>query len=247
MKAIVLAGGLGTRLRPLTFAVPKPLLAVGDKPILQHIIERLTEAGCDEIIMATGYLAELIEAFCGDGSRFGTRIRYIRESHPLGTAGPLSLLRGHISPDEFFLLMNGDIVTQLDYTKMIAHARRRNYDLTVGYVHHVYQSPFGVLTIDQRGEITKVVEKPAIRHCISGGVYALKGSALRHVPSDQFFTIPDLIEKLHSAKCPVGAYQIREFWQGVERIGHIEKVREALNGHLNSVEAKKSIALVATH
>src|SRR5258706_8165351 len=142
MKAIVLAGGLGTRLRPLTFAVPKPLLAIGEKPILQHIIEQLAAAGCDEIVLATGYLAELIRAYCGDGVRFGANIRCIKEERPLGTAGPLSLLRGQIAPDEFFILMNGDIVTQLDYTKMIAFAHKGNYELAVGYVHHTYQSPF---------------------------------------------------------------------------------------------------------
>jgi len=240
MKAIVLAGGLGTRLRPLTFAVPKPLLAVGDKPILQHIIERLSKAGCDEITLATGYLAELVEAFCGDGSRFDTRIKYVRENQPLGTAGPLSLLRDQIAPDEFFILMNGDIVTQLDYTKLFAFAQRRDYEMTVGYVHHVYQTPFGVLSIDERGEVSEIAEKPLVRYCVSGGIYILKGSVLNYIPDNQYFTIPDLIQKLRQANRPVGAYLIREFWLGVERPGHIEKGREALNTHLNGHEANRA-------
>jgi len=231
MKAIVLAGGLGTRLRPLTFAVPKPLLAVGEKPILQHIIEQLAASGCDEIILATGYLAELIQAYCGE--RFGTHIRCIKESQPLGTAGPLSLLRGQIARDEFFIVMNGDIVTQLDYAKMLNHARRHIYELTVGYVHRLYQSPFGVLTIDGYGEIANIVEKPSVRQAVSGGIYVVKGSALDHIPDNQFFTIPDLIQKLRAAHQPVGAYLIKEFWQGVEDLGHIEIVREALNGNGN--------------
>jgi len=242
MKAIVLAGGLGTRLRPLTFAVPKPLLAIGEKPILQHIIERLAAAGCDEIILATGYLSELIRAYCGDGSRFGTHIRCIKEAQPLGTAGPLTLLRGQISPDEFFILMNGDIVTQLDYGKMLAFARTRNYELTVGYVHHTYQSPFGVLTINGQDEITNIVEKPSVRHSVSGGIYVVKGSALAHIPDHHFFTIPDLIQKLRASRKPVGAYLIREFWQGVENLDHIERVREALDGNKNSAELKRSAA-----
>ena len=245
MKAIVLAGGLGTRLRPLTFAVPKPLLAVGEKPILQHIIERLAAAGCDEVILATGYLAELIKVYCGDGDRFGTRIRCIKEDQPLGTAGPLSLVRGQVAPDEFFILMNGDIVTQLDYGKMLRHARHRNYDLTVGYVHHKYQSPFGVLTIDGRGEITDIVEKPTLRQRVSGGVYVAKGAALDHVPDNQFFTIPDLIQKLRSVGRPVGAYLIKEFWQGVENLGHIEKARDVLNGNGNGAGMKRNAAVVA--
>lgn len=230
MKAIVLAGGLGTRLRPLTFAVPKPLLAIGEKPILQHIIERLAAAGCEDIILATGYLAELIKAYCGDGHRFGARISCVRESQPLGTAGPLALLRGQIAPDEFFIVMNGDIVTQLDYARMIAFARRRDYELTVGYINHTYQSPYGVLTIDEQSEIKDIVEKPAVRHRISGGIYVVKGSALDHVPDNQFFTFPDLIQKLRAIGHPVGAYRIREFWQGVENLDHIEIAREALSG-----------------
>jgi NDP-sugar pyrophosphorylase family protein len=227
--------------------VPKPLLAIGEKPILQHIIEQLAAAGCDEIILATGYLAELIKAYCGDGERFGTHIRCVKEDRPLGTAGPLSLLRGQIAPDEFFILMNGDIVTQLDHAKMLTFARHRNYELTVGYVHHTYQSPFGVLTIDGHGEIKNIVEKPSVRHAVSGGIYVVKGSALNHIPDNQFFTIPDLIQKLRSTHQPVGAYQIKEFWQGVEDMRHIEIVREALNGNGNGNGAamKHNVALAA--
>src|ERR1700741_3911674 len=111
MRAVVLVGGRGTRLRPLTFAVPKPLIAIGQKPILHLILEQLKRTGFDDIVLATGYLAELIESFCADGSRFGIRISYVREQQALGTAGPLALLRQTIAADEFFLLMNGDIMT----------------------------------------------------------------------------------------------------------------------------------------
>jgi NDP-mannose synthase len=232
MKAVILAGGLGTRMRPLTFAVPKTLLAVCEKPILQLIIEQLRDAGFDEITVATGYLAELIQAFCGDGSRFGVRVHYARESQPLGTAGPVSLLREQVARDEFFLLMNGDVVTKLDFAAFLRHAQRRDYDLTVGYVHHKYQSPFGVLTIDEREEITGIVEKPEVDYCVSGGIYALKGTALDFVPDGQFFTVPDLIEQLRASGRHVGAYQIREFWRGVENPSHIVEAREALNGQL---------------
>jgi NDP-sugar pyrophosphorylase family protein len=219
-------------MRPLTFAVPKTLLAVCEKPILQLIIEQLRDAGFDEITVATGYLAELIQAFCGDGSRFGVRVDYLHESQPLGTAGPASLLRGRVARDEFFLLMNGDIVTKLDFAAFLHQARQRDCDLMVGYVHHKYQSPFGVLTIDEREEITGITEKPEMDYCISGGIYALKGTALDFVPNQQFFTIPDLIERLRASGRRVGAYHIREFWRGVENPGHIVEAREALNGQL---------------
>jgi NDP-sugar pyrophosphorylase family protein len=227
MKAVVLVGGQGKRLRPLTFAVPKPLLAVGETPILQLILEQLRDAGCLDVTLATGYLAQLIEAFCGDGSRFGVRTSYIHEAKPLGTAGPLSLLRGRIEPDEFFILMNGDIVSRVKFPALVEFARSRDFELTVGYVDCVYQSPYGVLTLDG-DEVAGVVEKPRVNYHVSSGIYVLKGSALARIPDDAFFTIPDLIQAVRAAGGRVGAYAIREYWQGVEDMGHIEAVTQVL-------------------
>jgi NDP-sugar pyrophosphorylase family protein len=224
----VLVGGLGTRLRPLTFNVPKPLLAVDDKPILQWIIEGLRAGGCREIIMATGYLADAIERFCGDGSRFAVQISYAREREPLGTAGPLSLVRRRIARDEFFILINGDVITGLDFADFLSFARQHDYDLTVGYVHHTYQSPFGVLTVENN-EVVHIVEKPEVRSCISSGIYVLKGAALEYVPEATFFSVPDLIHTLQSHHRPVGAYHIRAFWLAIENLGHIERIRKLLN------------------
>ncbi|MBA3754603.1 MAG: NTP transferase domain-containing protein [Nitrospira sp.] len=231
MKAIVLVGGRGTRLRPLTFAIPKPLLAVGDKPILQSIIEQLKVAGCDEIVLATGYLGQLIEAFCGDGSRFGVHITYVEEPRPLGTAGPVSLVRDRIGKDEFFILMNGDIVTRVDFRKLVDFACQHDYGLTIGYVNHVYKSPFGVLTISG-DEIIEIAEKPEMHHCVSSGIYVLKGSALDLIPDGDFFTIPDLVKRFRLGDRPVGAYFIKEFWRGIEELGHLEQVRGILGGQL---------------
>lgn len=227
MKAVVLVGGLGTRLRPLTFAVPKPLLAVGDKPMLQLILEQLRDAGVDEIVLATGYLAPLIEAFCGDGSRFGVRVSYVREPRPLGTAGPLALVRDRVAPDEFLVLMNGDIVTRARFDDLIAFARRGAFDLTVGYVDYVYRSPYGVLRVEG-DEVVGIEEKPRVEYRVSSGVYVVRGSALPFVPDDAPFTVPDLIGALRAAGRRVGAYHIREFWLGVEDLGHIETVSRYL-------------------
>lgn len=218
----MLVGGRGTRLRPLTFAVPKPLIAIGQKPILHLILEQLKRAGFDDIVLATGYLAELIESFCADGSRFGVRITYVREQQPLGTAGPLALLRQTITRNEFFLLMNGDIMTTLDPGALIEFARQRDYELTLAYVQHAYQSPHGVLTINN-GEVVDIVEKPELRQPISSGMYALKGSALDYIPDGQFFTIPDLIHKLRASGRHVGAYPIEGLWIGIEDLDDIEK------------------------
>src|SRR5262249_33654357 len=147
MKAVVLAGGLGTRCRPLTFSIPKPLLPVGEKAILQIIIEQLQHAGIRDIILAIGYQGELIQAFCGDGSKFDVSLTYVRETQPLGTAGPLSLIRDRVAADEYFLLMNGDILTKLDFRAFVDSSQQHKADLMVGYTHHLYRSPFGVLTV----------------------------------------------------------------------------------------------------
>jgi NDP-sugar pyrophosphorylase family protein len=227
MRAVVLVGGRGTRLRPLTFSVPKPLLAVGEKPILHLILEQLKRAGFHDIVLATGYLGDLIESFCGDGSRFGVRVTYVREQQPLGTAGPLSLLRRAIGRDEFFLLMNGDVVTTLAPADLLDFCRRQDFELAVAYVQHTYQSPYGVLTIEN-GEIVDVVEKPELRQPISSGIYALKGSALDHIPDGQFFTIPDLIHKLRANGRRVGAYAIEGRWLAVEDLDDIEKAMAIL-------------------
>lgn len=222
MRAIVLVGGRGTRLRPLTFSVPKPLLALGHKPILHLILEQLKRSGFDDVVLATGYLADLIASYCGDGSRFGLRITYAHEEQPLGTAGPLSMLRHVLSRDEFFLLMNGDVVTTLDPAVLLDFCRCHDYDLTVAYVRHTYQSPYGVLTVED-GEIVDVVEKPELRQPISSGIYALRGSALDSVPDGRFFTIPDLIHALRAKGRRVGAYPIEGLWLAVEDLDDIEK------------------------
>src|SRR5579864_4307224 len=147
MKAVLLVGGQGTRLRPLTFSIPKPLLPIGETPILKIIIERLRDAEISEIILATGYQAELIQAFCGDGSKFGVTVGYVKEERPLGTAGPLSLVRDQIAADEYFILMNGDILTNIDFRAFMEFAHSHRYDLTVGYTTYTYRSPFGVLAV----------------------------------------------------------------------------------------------------
>lgn len=236
MKAVVLVGGRGTRLRPLTFSVPKPLLAVGDRPILQLILERLKDAGVTEVILATGYLGELVEAFCGDGSRFGISISYVREDRPLGTAGPLSLVRDRFDSEELFLVMNGDIVTKVQFASMIAHARRTDCRLTVGHVEVSYQSPYGVLTIEDE-TIVDITEKPSFSYSVSSGIYVLKGSALEYVPDNEFFTVPDLIRCLRAAGHPVGAHHIPESWLAVEEVAHIELGRRLVNEDAAEVEA----------
>ena len=222
MKALILVGGQGTRLRPLTFSIPKPLLPVGEQPILQIIIEQLRDVGITELILATGYQAELIQAFCGDGSRFGVALSYVKEEHPLGTAGPLSLVRERVAPGEDILLMNGDIFTELDFRSFLAAGPEHGWDLTVGYTSYVHTLPFGVLQLEDN-LVRDIVEKPSQEYLVSAGIYAVRATAIPHVPSGAFFTVPDLIRALVAAGLRVGGYHIREHWMGLESVEHFEQ------------------------
>ena len=227
MKALILVGGLGTRLRPFTFSIPKPLLPIGEKPILQIIIEQMKSAGIEDIVLATGYQAELIRAFCGDGSKYGVRVSYVHEEKPLGTAGPLSLVRQQFDGNEVVLVMNGDIITRLDFGEFVRAGIRNGCDVTVGYTKHIYRSPFGVLSISN-DSVNGITEKPCQEYAISAGIYCVRASALEFVPDETFFTMPDLIQSLMAANRRVGAYYIRDCWIGVETVEHFDEVMKEL-------------------
>ena len=220
MKAVVLVGGFGTRLRPLTFSLPKPLLPVGDQPLLKLLLEQLCNSGLRDVVLATGYHAELIHAFCGDGSRFGLRVRYVHEDEPLGTAGPISLVRPLLDGDDF-LLINGDILTRFDFRTIGEFRREHEYDLVVAYRRHVYESPYGVLSLEG-ADVTAIVEKPRLEQTISAGIYAGTPRVADLVPANTFFTMPQLIEVLLQAGKRVGGLEIEDLWQGLETIVHFE-------------------------
>jgi len=229
MKALVLVGGRGTRLQPFTFSIPKPLLPVGETPLLQLVIEQLKASGIDEVILATGYHAELIRAFCGDGRQFGVDISYVEEAEPLGTAGPLSLVRDRLAPGERLILMNGDILTKLDFTRMLSFAEQRAFELTVGYTWYVYESPFGVLSVGE-DQIQSIEEKPRSEYAISTGIYVVQESVLDLVPTGSLFTMPELISTLIGAGRPVGAFHVHEYWLGLETVAKFEEAIRELDG-----------------
>ena len=228
MKAVILAGGLGTRLRPLTFSIPKPLLPIGEKPILEFIFEHLRKFAIKEIILSTGYQSELIRAFCGDGSKFGVKIDYVKENKTLGTAGPLSLMRDRFSEDETFILMNGDVVTKLDFSKMVRYHSEHKCQLTIGFAEFKYKSPFGVLKIEA-GRLKEILEKPSKVYDISAGIYVVNSSVLDFIPHNTFFTVPNLTKELLRFGKKVGTYKIEEFWVGIEHIDQFDEVLKELN------------------
>lgn len=236
MKAVILAGGQGTRLRPYTFSVPKPLLPLGDRPLLEYLIAQLARCAVQDIVLALGYHAELIKAYCGDGSRFGVRIGYVTEPHPLGTAGPIALCRSLLDPREPFVLANGDIVTRLDFARLGQFHREQRAQLTIAYIHHTYQSPFGILQL-QGNRVVGVQEKPRFVHPVSAGIYCVSPEAAALVPPDTATTMPELADTVRAGGGTVAAYEITEFWRAFETRDHFE----ALSHDAAALEALRQI------
>lgn len=228
MKAVVLAGGKGTRLRPLTFSIPKPLLPIAEKPILELILKNLKKFGITEVIISVGYQGELIKAFCADGARFDLSIKYVDEEEPLGTAGPLSLMRDCFDDGEEFILMNGDIFTQLNFSSMIDYHRKGGYCITIGYRTYEHTLPFGVLELEG-GKLWGIVEKPSTAFNVSAGIYVLDASVIEIVPDNTFFTMPELANNLLKTNRHIGAYLIEEYWLGIENIDHFNEAIKELN------------------
>ncbi len=229
MKAVILAGGKGVRLRPLTYTIPKPLLPVGEKPILEEIIERLKGFGVREFIIAVGYRAELIETYFRDGTQLGVSIEYVRESHALGTAGPLSLVRvaGDLPPGEPLLAMNGDILTDLDVAALLDFHRTGAFEISVATREFQLQHPYGVIQTEGQ-RITGIVEKPVETDLVSAGIYAIQPSALDLVPYNSFFDIPDLVNALLAAGRGVGSYHFDDAWLAIDRIDQLEDAARML-------------------
>ncbi len=229
MRAVILAGGKGVRLRPLTYTIPKPLLPVGEKPILEEIVERLKLSGFRDLIVAVGYRAELIETYFRDGAQLGVHIDYVREAHALGTAGPLSLVRAafDLDPDEPLLAMNGDILTDLDMSAFVEFHRAGGFEITVATREFKLQHPYGVIETD--GErVTRIVEKPVETDIVSAGIYAIQPSALDVIPYNSFYDIPDLVNRLLADRRQVGAYRFTDDWLAIDRIDQLEDAARML-------------------
>jgi NDP-mannose synthase len=216
--AIILAGGKGTRLAPYTTVLPKPLLPIGDAPILDVVMRQLAYYGFTKVTLAVGYLAHLIEAVFQDGANQGVSLRYHHEEHPLGTVGPLALMD---DLDECFLMMNGDVLTTLDYRALFAAHTASGNALTVATHVRTVCSEYGVLELDGHDGATRRVsgfrEKPATDHSVSMGVYILDRRVCEFIPAGERFDLPDLIWRLLEVGLPVGAYGYDGFWLDIGR------------------------------
>jgi len=226
MKTIILAGGEGRRLRPYTSILPKPLMPVDQKPILQHILEQLQKQGFEEIYLSVGYLASLLEAYFGDGERFGVKIRYLRETKPLGTAGPLSLVEANNEP---ILVMNGDILTNLDFKVFVDFHIRHHKSMTIATYKKQVDITLGVLELDQDSNITQYKEKPRLDYLVSMGVYCCDSDILSYIPKNQQFDLPELVKQLIKENILVKAYEHNGFWLDIGRPEDYDQAQDAIN------------------
>ena len=223
-KAVILAGGLGTRLKPFTDSIPKPLLPIGEKALLEVQIERLAQCGFEEVILATNYKADYIENFIGDGSRYDIKVTISRETKRLGTAGPLKLLESQLS-DAPFLVMNGDILTLLDMKKMYDFACGKDSLFVAGIKEIIMPYAFGNIRFE--GElVTMIEEKPDIITYALAGVYIMKPGIFQYIPEDTYYGIDTLLHFMIEHKMPIVKYDIKEYWIDIGRMDDYEKAQE---------------------
>src|SRR5208337_12691 len=229
LSAVIMAGGYGKRLLPLTESVPKPMLPVGGRPLLELTIQQLRRSGIRDVNLTTHYLPESIVKYFGDGEGFGVKLNYLKEDHPMGTAGGLKQMK---RPDGTFLVINGDILTGVPFQEMLAYHRKHGAVLTVGVRKYDKQVPFGVVECEDV-RITKLQEKPLLTYFINAGTYLLEPSACDYIPEGRSFDMTDLIQKLLEAGRPVVGFPIMEYWLDVGRHVDYQKAREdVLNGKI---------------
>jgi dTDP-glucose pyrophosphorylase len=213
-KAVIMAGGLGTRLRPLTDTLPKPMLPVGDRPIMERVLEGLRESGIHEVVVSTHYKGELIQDHFGDGSALGVEIRYVNEEQRFGTIGGLRLMRAHLR--EPFLVINGDILTTLDFSAMRVFHHQHQADMTVAVRKHEYQVPYGVVQVEGTS-IVALDEKPALPLFVNAGIYLINPEVIECIPEGRSFDATDLIMTLVGSKRRVEAFPVLEYWLDIGR------------------------------
>ena len=218
MKAVILAGGEGRRLLPYTTVLPKPLMPIGNMPILEIIVRQLREYGFSEIIISVGHLANLIQAFFGDGDNWGIKITYSIENFPLGTAGPLKLIK---DLEGTFLLMNGDILTTLNYTNFVDFHKKHDALLTVAAFERDSQINFGVIE-SKEAKIVNYVEKPVYHFDVSMGVYCMNSKVLNYIDENVRLDIPDLVLRLIKDNEPVKSYKEDCTWLDIGRVDDYE-------------------------
>lgn len=224
MQALILAGGRGTRLKPYTTVLPKPLMPVGDYPVLEIILRQLKRSGVNEVILAVGHMSQLFQAFFQDGSRYGLRVHYSFEKLPLGTAGPIALAMDQLDDD--FMVMNGDLLTTLNFKELFTFHKKMESAATIGLYHREVEIDFGVIESDSDNRLTRYIEKPTYQFDVSMGINVMNKKAVTpYLSPGEYLDIPDLMRRLVENGQSVLCYQEPCYWLD---IGRVDDYQEAL-------------------
>jgi len=230
MKAVILAGGRGTRLEPYTTVLPKPLVPIGDYPIIEILIHRLLAHGINDITLTVGYLAELIRAYFQQRPSLMEKLKltYVMEEQPTGTAGSLRMV-----PDlnETFLVMNGDLLTTLSFQKLLAHHREQEALLTIAVHKKQVNIDLGVLVTDEQGRVKDYREKPQLDYLVSMGIYAYEPRVLEYIEPNSYLDFPDLVLKLLSNGERVASYYSEDVWIDIGRPEEYQKAVKEFEAH----------------
>lgn len=214
MKTVILSGGRGTRLAPYTSVLPKPLLPIGERAILEIVVEQLRAAGFTDITLSVGHLAHLIRAVFDNGPSGGPAISYVQEERPLGTAAPLRLVEGL---DETFLVMNGDVLTTLDYRALVDFHRKSGFEVTIASHVRKTQFDYGIIEADDSGRVLAFSEKPEVTSLVSMGIYVMEPQVLDIIPEAEPFDFPDMVHALIAEGRAVGVYPYAGYWRDLGR------------------------------
>lgn len=214
MKAVVLAGGKGTRLAPYTRILPKPLMPIGDMPILEVLLRQMKRAGIEDVVLTVGHLAHLLKTFFADGEQLGIRISYSYEDCPLGTAGPLSLIQGL---DSTFLVTNGDVLTTLDLSSLLAFHKSQGGIATIAVHQRQVKIDLGVVQWNAHNTLSGYIEKPTYDYTVSMGIYVFEPRVMEYIPHNLYLDFPDLVLKMIAAGETVSGYTFDGYWMDLGR------------------------------
>lgn len=233
MQAVILAGGLGTRLEPFTKIIPKPLLPIGESSVLEIQVLSLKKSGFQEIFIATNYMGKYVKAFLGKGKKYGVKITFSEEKKPLGTCGPVTLLKNQL--EKPFILINGDILTTLDFGKFYKRAKRITANLTVATKQLVTPFEFGDV-ISKGNYVTRIKEKPNLKFEILAGVYFLKPAIFEMIPTNTYFGIDMLIRQMLKKKMLIGKLLIQDYWLDIGRANDYQTAQKSYNKYFKNLK-----------
>ena len=226
-KVILMVGGLGTRLRPLTNDVPKPMLDVGNKPILHTIVENFAKYGYTDIIMCVNYKSEIIKEYFGNGDKFGVKIEYVLENQRMGTAGALSLLQKR--PKDDFFVMNGDLLTNVNFEYLHEYHKDSNALASICIRKYEMQVPYGVVNV-RANQVTSIEEKPTQSFFVSAGIYMFSPIVLDFIPKGVFYDMPTLFSELLKHDFPIHPFPIREYWLDIGKMDEYRRANDEYEG-----------------